>query len=436
MALGDDGEVFVAGRSAAAFEADNAWIGEYDLPQRPSRPSATARSPTARTRRRSKRRCSSRDFEAPITPEAATLYLNFNGGRLSPGSASDADKCRASPSRSTSRGSRSDEAFAQSVADEVAAALAPYNIRVVWREAPPDHVPYTMVMIGAKAEQLGLWISTVGYACRVDCLDRYKRDVAFVFEGPGPSTIALNALHEAGHTWGLDHVEAVAVMSPHTIGTNPGWGNGCLPISHASSKPECGRVHERFCGSPELQDAPAELAALFGSRQPDTVPPTARILEPGPNSALPEGEPFTVEVDVTDELGNPGWKVEVAELGFVHIGRGDERTFEVTLPPGAWQLRLTATDHQGNKAQVLRTVHVGDPSEPEQDDEDDDDGAGDETPNDPPGPVSADECVDRPGLQCWRPIPTGSDPPGLGRRTSHPDPRPPADERLRRRARW
>ena len=172
---------------------------------------------------------------------AATLYLNFNGGRLTPGSASDAGQLPCITAGLDFPGLAVDEVYAQAVVDEVSAALAPYAVNVVWRERPPAHVPYTMVMIGADARQVGLQEGTAGYACRVDCFDRDKRDIAFVFDNINATSIARNVLHEAGHTWGLDHIEGVGpVMSPFTSGRRPRWGEGCLPLSDATSSSECG----------------------------------------------------------------------------------------------------------------------------------------------------------------------------------------------------
>ena len=59
-------------------------------------------------------------------------------------------------------------------------------------------------------------------------------------------------------------------------------------------------------------------------------------------------------------------------------------------------MRLTATDHHGNEASVLRTVHVGTPADSDDGPDDDDDDVG--LPN-APGPVAADDALEAGGCR-------------------------------------
>ena len=54
------------------------------------------------------------------------------------------------------------------------------SVRVV-DERPPEHLPYTMVMVGGLPQALGLDDGVGGYACVIDCSDAIGRETVLVF---------------------------------------------------------------------------------------------------------------------------------------------------------------------------------------------------------------------------------------------------------------
>lgn len=341
--------VLVAGSTTTPFEGGNAWIAEYDIPA----PVASTRPPAPPVDV-----TEAADIVAgdDFVTGPGTLYLNFLGGTLHPGTRSDRSEVSCLESSLVYPGFAVDEAFILAVVERVEAGLADFDIEVVWEHPPPSHVPYTMVMIGGHAEQLGLPAEAAGYACTIDCFDASKRDTAFVFASENPGSVAINVLHEAAHTWGLDHVEGLLrIMSPFTHGAQPEWGSGCAPLSDATSKSHCSAAHRQFCDRPNEQDSHAEMLALFGSRTPDTSPPSARFVGPETSDITPAGEPVVIDIEVFDDHPNTGWAIEVPALSIRTVGEGERAQLELALPPGGHEVVLTATDQQGNET-VERTI--------------------------------------------------------------------------------
>lgn len=342
----------VAGATATAFEGGNAWLAEYEAPATvaatrpeiaPPEIAEAAEFPTA----------------TEFVTGPGTLYLNFVGGTLRPGIRSDRGEVSCLESTLTFPGLAVEQAFIHTVVERVEAGLADFDVEVVWEHPPPAHVPYTMVMVGGHGEQIGLPEGTAGYACEIDCFDASKRDTAFVFASPDPGTVAINVLHEAAHTWGLDHVEGLLrIMSPFTHGAQPQWGSSCSPLSDATSKSRCGVAHAEFCDRPDEQDSHAELLALFGPRSPDTTPPSARFLGQDVVEATAAGEAVVLEVEVVDDRANVGWAIEVPALDIRRVGEGERAEVELVLPPGGYEVLLIATDHQGNETVERRFVAV------------------------------------------------------------------------------
>jgi hypothetical protein len=315
-------------------------------------------------------------------PHAATLHIDFDGGVLRPGERGSLRELPCLQSSLTFPGVAFDPQSVQAIADRVSTALAPFavDVRVDEATALPPHLPRTTVMVGGLPAQIGLDPAVAGYSCVVDCGDRWSWDFAFAFAFvdllPSLPSIANNVLHEAAHTWGLDHVvDQDFLMYPLGAVYDATWGSGCVAVSYDTSAPQCLEHHERFCPAGQ-QDSHAELLAAFGPAGVDVTAPRVEILAPGSGHALAPGEPLSLELRVEDEDGDPGHRIVVPELEWEHVAYHGETELSLALPPGVFTVRVEAIDHAGNESEAAIEVVVGaPPPRVPTDDEPDDDEA-------------------------------------------------------------
>lgn len=353
----DDDEVIVVGSSVEPFGLGNAWIGRV-------RPTVAATP---------RRHASPRPADALAQPRGAidepslvrsasstTLYLDFDGATLRPGDRGDLGGLSCLSDPVPYPGVMIDEAQAQSIADRIAVGLSPFGIHVRWGESLPPHLPRTTVVFGGLAEQLGLDASATGYACNVDCGDTWAWDLALVFDA-GPSAMANTAMHEAAHTWGLDHVvDASQLMYPQGAAVDADWGSDtCTAVTDLTSPVLCSETHAQQC--PEGgQNSHAELLALFGPARVDLGAP--ELLLSVESNALSEGEPAVVTVERADDAGTPGLRLSVPELQWARVIVDAETRFSLALPRGSYTIVAEAVDHAGNAVSDARAVVVGDAS--------------------------------------------------------------------------
>lgn len=358
-AFTEDGALIVVGSTAERRKGDDGFVLELLVPSNGLGRSGAASPP---------RMLAVREHE-PLAlyergPHRATLQLEFDGGTLRPGDRGSLLEVPCLQSEAPYPGLALDEQSVQAVVDRVAMAMSPYGVRVRTDDEPlPPHLPRTTVLVGGLAEQIGLDAATAGYACVVDCGDRWSWDLAFAFARDLPS-IANNVLHEAAHTWGLDHVASQdLLMYPLGATYDAGWGMGCVEVSDQTSAPQCLEQHERWC-PPGQQDSHTELLATFGPAVLDVEPPRVEIVEPPTGQRLAPGEPLALELRVEDDDGDPGHRVVVPELEWERVAYGDETTLSLALPPGTFTVRVEAIDHAGNESIAAIEVVVGDPSPP------------------------------------------------------------------------
>jgi len=309
-------------------------------------------------------------------PHRATLHVDLDGGELQPGDRGSLHEVPCLQSTLTYPGFAGDDQTVQAITDRVAAAMSPYGVQVRADDALPPHLPRTTVVVGGLAEQIGLDAAAAGYSCVVDCGDRWSWDLAFAFVRDVP-TIANTVLHEAAHTWGLDHVISQdLLMYPLGANYDADWGTGCVDVSDETSAPECLDYHERWCPAGQ-QDSHAELLAAFGPAVLDMEPPLVEILAPPSGQRLDPGQPLELELRVEDDDGDPGHRVVVPELEWERVAYGNETELSLALPPGTFTVRVEAIDHAGNESTATIEVVVGNPPPPPRvptgDDDDDDD---------------------------------------------------------------
>ncbi len=377
LTVSPEGGLVIAGSTHSAFEGTTAWVAELPVPQPGSsssrmtsiEPPASLSTP-ASVAHDVHASDDAYEYGASALSSASerhdeTLYINFLGAELTPGEhGPDAQvPCIDGPLAFPALGV--DRVVAEAIVERVEAGLADYNVHVVWETPPPAHLPYTTVVVGGQPEQLGLPEKTAGFACVVDCGDRRRNELAFAFASDFTETLAGAILHEAGHTWGLDHVlDNSVIMAPFASGAARSFAGGCLEITDATSQPHCEAEHAKFCDGPGLQDARAELLARFGPPRIDVIPPILELEGAEDGMHLEPGEPLTLHVTTRDDSDNAGTRLSIPELGYRYVVPEASQALQLQLPPGRFTLRFEADDHHGNQAVHELHVNVGDARSP------------------------------------------------------------------------
>ncbi|HET6581933.1 MAG TPA: hypothetical protein VFG69_00775 [Nannocystaceae bacterium] len=301
-------------------------------------------------------------------PHYATIFLNFFGGELSSGTnaaAMQAGCVNGLPIQYPGFGGT--EAFALTVIQVFQNAMAPYAVRIAFEEAPPSHLPYSMVMMGGTPQDVGMSPGILGVSCSSDCGDQWWRDTTFAFTEESSSSLTLGntALQEAAHAFGLDHIDGNDnIMYPYATSGEKVWAASCTPYNDATGGISCTYVHDEFCGEDAgMQNDDAELLAYFGPNEPDIVAPTVNILEPEDGAEYPAPADVSVAVEVTDDHDGAGWRLVITpEGGDPQIA--DAIQFETSwnlgdLPQGVYTIRVEAIDHDRNEGADEVTVYVG-----------------------------------------------------------------------------
>ncbi len=195
-----------------------------------------------------------------------------------------------------------DQAIA-SVVDRVRTLLQPYAVSVVTTR--PAYAPYTRILIGGTQTTIGLSSIEAGLA-EIDCGNAIDNDVAFDFAAEqtpdfgGVVGIANVAAHEAGHTFGLEHVTTptdvmYAAASPDLtlpqLFTLSFSGGAYTSYGGAASS---------VCGN-DPADEVALLDCNVGAADDggDTTPPTLNW----PDAAAEVPTSFLVSVGASDDVG-------------------------------------------------------------------------------------------------------------------------------------
>jgi cysteine-rich repeat protein len=375
VALTDDGALVLVGDTSVRRRGQDGLVLELRPPALATGRRAPAPAPTPARPLALREQVSEPAQLDERGPHRATLQLEFDGGLLRQGDRGSLLEVPCVQSELGYPGFALDDQGVQAMTDRVAAVMAPYGVRVTTDDVElPPHLPRTTVLVGGLAEQIGLDAAAAGYACVVDCGDRWSWDLAFAFVRDVPS-MANTVLHEAAHTWGLDHVvEQDLLMYPLGAVEDAGWGTGCVAVSDATSAPQCLEHHERWC-PPGQQDSHAELLAAFGPAAIDVEPPRVEIVAPPTGQRLAPGQPLELELHVDDDDGDPGYRVRVPELEWERVVYDGETAMSLALPPGAFTVRVEAIDHAGNEAAAEIEVLVGEAEPPPLEPEDEGDGA-------------------------------------------------------------
>jgi hypothetical protein len=305
------------------------------------------------------------------------LYVNFDGIELG--------DCNPSNSKKNCHWYNHDPipAFSGPLTEQVSVLQAmrrhadAYGIRITGVR-PPSDVDYTMVIYGGTEAQYG----ALGSAPAGDCFDENPNEIAFAHldgELAGWVTAgSTTALHEAAHTWGLDHVDLQGeIMFPSGDNSPTSFDDDCLQIvADTDLKPggeSCPELNDELCEQGDRQNSTAVLTELFGARYVDVQPPIIHLREPEDGEYFQGPADFEVVLELQDDL-HPQQYAMWAWYG--DGARPDDAQptvapgFSVVdLPVGSWSFHVIVADEAGNESRLDFEVEVGldpppDPAQP------------------------------------------------------------------------
>jgi MYXO-CTERM domain-containing protein len=298
-----------------------------------------------------------------------TLFVNFDGVELG--------DCEPSDSHRNCSWIRPDsvyEAWSGSLQTKLAIMasarkrLARYGIRVTGLR-PSDSENYTMIVYGGDADEEGV----LGLAPSGDCNDARPNQVAFAFLDGARRTWSSGGgttlVHEAGHTWGLDHIDdQQAVMNPFGDNKVTEISNRCdqivLDAELTPGESRCPELAMEHCGSVGQQHAAARLIRLFGAPYVDTSAPILTLTQPfdgwyeqGPGADIP------INVEIWDDLHPQTYQIEIDVEGLFDdpvVMEDSNIDFELNgLPLGNWHVQIRAWDEAGNRGELGFDLEVG-----------------------------------------------------------------------------
>lgn len=294
-------------------------------------------------------------FAAPGAAGAGqTIYVNFKGASLG-GGGDDAtgNQSQVCPGNYPAYGVPENE---DAVLQAVMRDFASYDVSVTSER--PEQGPFTMGMMGPG----GSCASGAKGVAPMDCGNSNASNVAFAFfEGNenSPNVQAAFLAHELGHSFGLDHIQAVAeargaIMTASIGGSDdPEFKDFCAPLE---SGPFCSSQHAAICGSGQ-QNAVGELRSVLGDRPADTTAPTVGIVAPADGDSVGGADALVVEVDAFDDR-------EVYEITLWVDGEmaADDVAWPYELRPvdvaeGTHEIQVTAVDLAGNEG-MSETIQI------------------------------------------------------------------------------
>ncbi len=322
------------------------------------------------------------DLAAPPRPHAlgtnTTVFVNFDGVDLGECNPSNSQRdCSwynfEDPFEPFSGSAQTKVSILQAMRSDV----SEFGIRVTGQR--PEDGDYTMVIYGGTEEQYG----ALGSAPAGDCDDELPNQIAFAhLDGDLAGWVnggSTTALHEAAHSWGLDHIDFEgSIMFPSGNNGPTYYRDECDGMVEDTEltpgQASCPELNTRHCGDSNRQNAAARLDRLFGAPYVDTFAPQLELVEPEDGQYFQAPATFGVVFDTIDDQHPQAYSV-YAWLNddprptdpSVRVDPG----FSVEeLPIGMWDFHVVVVDEAGNESRVDFSVEVGEdpPEDPESDD--------------------------------------------------------------------
>ncbi|MCA9711975.1 MAG: hypothetical protein KDK70_39430, partial [Myxococcales bacterium] len=302
-----------------------------------------------------------------------TLFVNFDGVEL--------DGCNPSDSHANCHWYNFDApipAFSGSTQTKVSVLqamrrdAADYGIRITGQRPAADQI-YTMVVYGGTEVAYG----ALGSAPSGDCGDQLPNQIAFAhMDGELVEWVnggATTALHEAAHSWGLDHIDTSrSIMFPSADDSPTAFQGECAQVVASvdldPGPASCPELNQGQCGGADLQNARMRLAELFGGPYVDVQAPIVSLVEPADGQYFQAPADFDVVLDIRDDL-HP--QVYDATFWLNDDPKPEPRPFIVdrfavtALPVGTWAFHVELVDEAGNASRLDFEIEVGEDPPPE-----------------------------------------------------------------------
>jgi hypothetical protein len=345
-----------------------ALVGSFSPPESGPRPGAVPYDdvrPVPPTEAQTRPR---RKLGAPVI-----LYVNFDGVHIEGCSVSDSRKnCHWINANTTFPPWSGSFANRVAILHAMRAILRPYGVRVTGVR-PSSDLEYAMVVYGGTEEEFG----SLGLAPAGDCWDEYPNQIAYAYlDGPMTGWInggAATAVHEAAHTWGLDHiVDPYGLMAPAGDNSRTYFRTNCQAIVEDSAfslgQGSCPTINTDYCDNGDLQHDQQTLRLLFGDAYVDHEKPELSLVHPEDGQYFQSPGEFEVELSVVDDLHPQYYTREIWIDGLMdepQAHQTENMSFPVTgLPNGSWTFHVRMTDEAGNGAELSFEVEVGDDPPP------------------------------------------------------------------------
>jgi hypothetical protein len=265
------------------------------------------------------------------------LFVNFDGGTLTLGGTDNAPANETIWSSETGSypayGDGPDRSATLAV---IRSAYGAYNMQVT--DERPASGNYTMIMVGPTGGGGGF--------ATLDCGNFNPNNIGFVdnYEGDqwGPGSHGALISHEAGHTFGLEHIDNYDHIMAPTVYEGATFASECVPLTGGV---DCSSQHSDHCGSG--QNAHQELLGLFGSNVPDMAPPEVFIASPADGTEV--GPDFQIVAEATDDVGVDSVTLWIDGENINTKGSGPWQWPVVQVPQGAHELQVIALDAAGNE---------------------------------------------------------------------------------------
>lgn len=223
-----------------------------------------------------------------------------------------------------------------------------YEIDVVMSR--PLSGDYQMTVVGGDKTDIGLGGGIVGIS-PADCKNNNETNLNFAFSRSlreNPDQVAVTIAHEAGHAYGLGHVQNRKDIMYPSVSVVDGFLGGQV----ADAGP-CGAMPGDY------QDSKKVLIENLGARQGEVPglasPPTVKVLSPQEGETV--GKDVTLAVEASADKGIDHITLSLSPV-IAAKARGGHPVAELRPPqsvaqirlssPGSYQLTATAYDRVGN----------------------------------------------------------------------------------------